>query len=462
MPYKNFPPNIPTDKIDSCVDKVMAQGKTKETAIAICYASLVKGKEINYRNLIITGKAITDAPALRGEEDRNCNNCQHYKPLPETHIAEEVGDVAEKITAPSDFNEPSSGRGICAAYEFETDIEWVCDDWAMIEPQLATMKQADGTYRWILFSSSSYLDKDNEIVSQKALEADTARMNAEGNFGTLDWWHTPIVLGDCDFSAMHGRISVESGTFRDNFIGEKFAAMKNLGASRTFYNPTNEPDANGVYHNIRTFSRAILPAERASNRLTLVDISAKETPKMLMDKVNELIQRLGGDATAKAKVDEILKAAETTDKAAQDAGLTAKETDATPAETPAPVAPEEKPKAWFVADMTPDEFDARLQSAVEKFLTPAVKEIGAHVAKLNDAQTATAKEQGDKIVATVKSIQDMQTDLSARLAALEGLTPRAYRATQDPGTAVDAQTVKEKTPKGDKKADDDLTAWLAG
>ena len=459
MPYDNFPKEIPTEKIESCVNKVMASGKPKPAAIAICYNSLVKGKEINYRKFVVampTEKAITDAPNLRSEDERNCWNCKYFTPLPDSTMQENVNDVAGKLSAPSDMVEMASGRGTCSQFEFETDREWICDAWETYvpEPAIATMKQVDGKYRWILFSSSSYQDKDGEIVSQKALESDTERMNTTKEYGTLDWWHTPIVLGDCDFSEMHGRISIESGTFRDDWIGARFATMKNLGASRMFYNPANEPDAEGVYNNIRTFRRAILPADRASNRLTLVDISAKEQQMTMKDKVSELISKLGGTPDAEKKVADLVQAAEQADTAAASAGLTSKET---APETP-PTAPETK--AWFVSDMTPDEFDARLTAVVEKFLTPAVKEIGAHVASMNDANTITAKETSDKLVAQLKSTQDMQTDLSARLAALEGLTPRAYRATSDPKTAVSATTVKEATPKGDGKANDSLASWL--
>lgn len=325
-----------------------------------------------------------------------------------------------------------------------------------IAPQIETLKQADGKIRWILFSSSSYEDHEGEIVSQKALEDDTARMDATREYGTLDWWHTPIILGDCDFSAMHGRISIESGTFRDDAIGTVIAQhAKELGASRTFYNPITQPDADGVYHNIRTVSRAILPAERASNALTRVMIAKEKT--MFEDKIKKLKELLGNTPDGEQKVDALLAAAEQTDKAAQGAGLTAKETQ-TP-ETP-PTAPEEK-KAWFVADMTPEEFDTRLQSAVEKFLTPAVKEIGAHIAALNEAQTKTAKERDDKIVAQIQTAQEMQTALNARLAALEGLQPRAYRATQDPQTATTKEVVGAVEPKGNGDATRTLGDWLA-
>jgi len=326
-----------------------------------------------------------------------------------------------------------------------------------IQP-FVTLKQTDGALRWILFSSSSYEDRDGEIISQKALEEDTERMNRTGQFGTLDWWHTPIVLGDCDFSAMHGRISVESGTFRDQDIGEAIArAAKSLGASRTFLHPITQPDAHRVYHNIRTVSRAILPAEYASNVLTLVEV-AKENP-MLEDKIKKLKELLGGTPEAEAKVDALLQSAEQLDKAAQDAGLVSKE-----AITPSDSASMDKDdkRAWFVADMTPEEFDQRLRAAVEQFLTPAVKALGEQIAAMNEAQAKTVKEHNDNLLAQIKAMQDANTTLAARLAALEGLTPRAYRATQDPQTAVDAQTVKEKTPRPSQQAIETLASWLSG
>ena len=175
---------------------------------------------------------------------------------------------------------------------------------------------------------------------------------------------------------------------------------------------------------------------------------------MFKDEIDKLKSLLGGDKKAEEKAAEILSNAEQGEKVAVDLGTKSKET------TPETSVTTPEPKAWFVSDMTPDEFDARLTAVVEKFLTPAVKEIGTHVASMNDANKITAKETSDKLVTSLKSIQDLQTDLSARLAALEGLTPRAYRATSDPMTAVSATTVKEATPKGDGKANESLASWL--
>jgi hypothetical protein len=46
MPYSNVPDNL-QDQMESCVQKVMAQGHDKESAIRICHASIVQGKSLD-------------------------------------------------------------------------------------------------------------------------------------------------------------------------------------------------------------------------------------------------------------------------------------------------------------------------------------------------------------------------------------------------------------------------------
>lgn len=424
-----------------------------------------KQKEINYR---VSQKSIMDAPNLRGDDIQRCFNCKYAQPI----VTDEMMDSPMPM---SDMTMMETQKDmtvalVCTQYDFQTESEWVCDGYEAIPPMsdMMTMKQADGHYRWFGISSTAYQDRDGEIVSQKALEQDTERMNSTGNFGSADWWHTPIDLATCDVSYMDGQFSIESGVFHDDWVGEQFSKMKGLGMSRTFYNPANEPDDDGVYHNIKTFKRAFLPEERASNRLTLVEISAKEKQMTITDKVQELAKKFMQvgvpETVAQTKAAELIKGTAELKQGADQAGLTAKETQPTPQPENIEAkgdGPESKTASWFVADMTPDEFDQRLQQAVEKFLTPAVKEIGAQVAQMNEAQAVTAKEQGDKLAAQIKSAQDMQTDIAARVAALEGLKPRGYRPTEDPKTQVDPVTAKEKAPKGDKQADASLAAWLA-
>ena len=49
-------------------------------------------------------------------------------------------------------------------------------------------KSADGTPRW-LARTTAYRDRDGEILSTAALDADSQRMTATTKFGPLRWWH---------------------------------------------------------------------------------------------------------------------------------------------------------------------------------------------------------------------------------------------------------------------------------
>ena len=139
-------------------------------------------------------------------------------------------------------------------------------------------KDASGRYRWVAQSSTAFQDRDKEIVSTKALNDDCAYADKTGSYGPLRWWHTPgLDLGDCDFNAMHGRILIESGTFRSPSIAYKVAqAADDLEISLGFLHLPNEPDASGVFNHIRRFERSLVPRGKASNRFTA--FSVKESP----------------------------------------------------------------------------------------------------------------------------------------------------------------------------------------
>ena len=141
-------------------------------------------------------------------------------------------------------------------------------------------KDARGNYRWVAFSSTAYRDRDGEIVSTKALGDDCAFADAMGAYGPLRWWHVPgLDLGDCDFNAMHGRVLIESGTFRSPAIAQKVAAYApGLEISLGFLHPPDEPDAAGVFHSIRRFERSLTPRGKASNLFTSFHV--KEQPNM--------------------------------------------------------------------------------------------------------------------------------------------------------------------------------------
>jgi Tfp pilus assembly major pilin PilA len=132
-----------------------------------------------------------------------------------------------------------------------------------------------GKYRWVAISSTAFRDRDDEIVSIKALQDDCERADQDGNYGPLRAWHIPGAdIGDCDFNALFGRTLIESGTFRD----ERYALVVKKNARKTrmsigFRHPAGEPDKDGVFYTIRRFERSILPRDMASNPYTGISVS---------------------------------------------------------------------------------------------------------------------------------------------------------------------------------------------
>jgi 2'-5' RNA ligase len=203
------------------------------------------------------------------------------------------------------------------------------------------MKQADGTYRWVLFSSNAFKDRDAEIVSTKALEGDVDLTDRLNEHGPLRWWHVGdyvfddpgdyttykagpgLDIGDCDFRMMRGRVLIESGTFRDQAIGAVLAPVaKELQASIRFSHPRDEPDAEGVFEHAKTFERSLLPKGRASNRFTQLLIQEVDEMATIKEKVDAFVALLKDPDLANS----ILEKADTVQKEADAAGVASKAT----------------------------------------------------------------------------------------------------------------------------------------
>jgi len=166
---------------------------------------------------------------------------------------------------------------------------------------MMAVKQADGQWRWVTFSSTAFEDRDGEIVATQALEEDCDFCDHTKEYGPLLWWHEKelVTLGVCDFNMVHGRVLVESGTFCDvAFGGRNYDAAQvaeaikehaaELGVSIGFSHSRAYPDREGVYWQIRRKERSLLPAGKASNRLTGVAVQ-----EMDMANKDEKVAALG-------------------------------------------------------------------------------------------------------------------------------------------------------------------------
>lgn len=196
-------------------------------------------------------------------------------------------------------------------------------------PSFTVFKDASDRYRWVAQSSTAFEDRDREIVSTKALADDCRFADKHQAYGPLRWWHSPgLDLGDCDFNAMHGRVLIESGTFRSPSIALKVAAAApGLEISLGFLHLPSEPDANGVFHHIRRFERSLVPRGKASNRFTAFTV--KETTMFDPTKVAAL-KTLG---FSDADITSLQAQAEATEKSA-DAQQVAYKADEPAAELP--------------------------------------------------------------------------------------------------------------------------------
>lgn len=342
-------------------------------------------------------------------------------------------------------------------------------------------KDAKGNYRWVLISSSAYVDRDGEIVTEKALVRAVERMDETGDYGQLRWWHTGVVLGDADFAAVHAHQLIESGTFVNKSVAAAVAvAAQGLGASIGFKHPPTQP-RNKQYEDIAIQERSILPRGKESNLFTQLSVTGG---RMDETKKAALFDLLGEEeATA------LLSRADVTAKAADDAGFTRKENKGwfqrlkeAFAEIPEPV--EEAEEEGDELELTDDEPAAvtdETKAAKEDDMDEApvtraeFMKLAARIDELlgerkKETDTLATKEEVAQVAAVVAPVVTIQQETVKRLGEVEKqvqtLTshelPRGvagvFRASQAATTATDkAAALGEKM----KQSNDPLDGWVA-
>jgi hypothetical protein len=381
MPYTNVPESL-WGKMDDCKKKVMdEQGYSEERAIAICHASIVEGKEI--KNLIYA-------------EDK-----------PRRSLKERILSAIESIFGATEEEGSAFDAGTVGA----------------------VFKQADGRYRWALFSSNAFEDSDREIVSTKALEDDVRHSDAAQQYGPLLWWHVPgAELGRCDFRAVHGHTLVESGLFHLAEVGQKIKeSQPHLKASLGFYHPLSEPDGDGSFNVIRTFERSLLPADKAANQLTALPVITRKESSMEEKKLNALKELLGDDLTA-----QVVKKADEQEKSAKDAGVRFKEQEEPPAEE---TAPEE------ISDDTPVTV-----GMLKEVIAGLREEIQKMYGEMAEPMAEEAKERKAKTDEYGKRLEAAETEIKRLTGRLPKAVKTGFRASASSDTVIEDAKTKELTP----------------
>lgn len=201
---------------------------------------------------------------------------------------------------------------------------------------LLVTKAANGRYRWQGISSTNVRDRDDEIVSELALQADVARTKAQSDTSELWLYHVPYRLGGApDFRAVVDGHLVESGEFDDTPHAKAIAEY--------IANTPDGPDGNGwgmsigfrgareegrVFNNIVISERSILPLTKAANPFTAFQIGGNEMA--LTKQQQEFLDQLASNPEVRDAAKAIIGAAEQS-KALNTAGVERKSVSDVPA-----------------------------------------------------------------------------------------------------------------------------------
>lgn len=323
----------------------------------------------------------------------------------------------------------------------------------VMETPLYIFKTEDDGYRWIAYSSNAFKDRQDEIVSTKALEDAVMTADAEEDKGPLLLWHTPSArVGKCDFQAVHGRFLIESGTFDNTLLAEKaldYLATTDdvLGMSIGFAYPEPGGKVDGVYTQIRIVERSICPIEVAANPWTAFNtlkgaaaMKMSEDQQAWLEKATsaELVQGILAGAT---KASEDLEAAAVAFKAG-----TARKDGEAKAD-----APDDKPDDGEGEGEGATATAAGAESAPaegEKAVAITPELVAATIAKALEPIAESMKTIGETMVDSLKTVNERfeKIEAKAETDAQKTDTPRAadvFRATKADGNVVEDETAKK-------------------
>lgn len=122
-------------------------------------------------------------------------------------------------------------------------------------------KSAEGEERWASISSVAVQDRQKETFSTKAMDWAVNFAKLIQFKGPLRYRHIPgLDGGDCDFQKRVGDFLFESGTFRNNAMGQKLKELMNKGFGVSLGLLFAKEDIiDGVYQRALIFERSVTP-----------------------------------------------------------------------------------------------------------------------------------------------------------------------------------------------------------
>lgn len=313
---------------------------------------------------------------------------------------------------------------------------------AIIPPKpdgvFTVQKDLKGQWRWVATYTNNFMDREGEIISDKALDGYLSRLDM-GLVPMPELWaaHMPETKhGQADMVFAVGKFLIATGTFDDTPLAQKAIEYyrKNAAKVQLSHGFTYPKWAlkGGVYEEINTFEITTLPPPLvASNPYT--DMEVMSMKQITPDTEAALAQLFGKEETEK-----LIASRTEQSKALEAAGVAYKDfADVAGAEAAVEAAPAEEAKK-------PDPVATLLQTLLEDMaeLVQTQADQGKAFAAYRAQVDAKVKELTDVNTAQKSQIEKMQAELK--------LTPRA--ASTAPETKLsetDAAAIKQEIAKSE-------------
>ncbi len=188
-------------------------------------------------------------------------------------------------------------------------------------------KDANDKWRWLAISNTAVLDKEEEIISEKAYDDAIQHARSTGEFGELDLVHVlGTDVGDCDLMLRLGNQLIEGGAWQDTKLAQRARASVSKepdrwGVSIKFHFDPEQFDGKTYHGGIRIPKRTILPKEMAASHGTAIAVlGGNEMMKAIDEEAKAALQALGME-------DEDIEALREKQKATPDENVKEKEND---------------------------------------------------------------------------------------------------------------------------------------
>lgn len=362
-PYTNVPEHL-QDKMDKCVKKVMGQGHDKESAIAICYTSIVEREEERMTPLQKLWEGIKRAFSDAGVNVAATAAESVTRVIAASQLFSKVYDLLRELNleacyigedgyvyidwdtylSPMDlyYDDDGSLFLLCTRagklYRIPVQVNSSAaadgEEVALgapvevpltgrrVQSRFSVVRDAAGKLRWYAIAASSVLNRVGEIDSRELFDSFVAHATETGEYPLLSFYHLPeqIRFGVADFLARDENLYLAAGTFDENDIARAAAegllqSTDEWGTSIGFL-PISEPALLRVGEvNIPVYTRGInseisivLEREAAAH---FTSIGTKEVErsmeKTVYDRLVALVGKERADALA-AQTDETNRA----------------------------------------------------------------------------------------------------------------------------------------------------------